>query len=133
MIFTGYLTHNELRYLFPACDVSIFPSVVPEAGPLVFLESLASGCFPVGTYFAGMAASIDSVKGSLPDQVLQLMKLSPNPKETIPNMVDKVMGVLNLNGRYKYDLQKVAISRYDWKNISKSFADELKQLCPDNN
>lgn len=133
VIFTGYLTHNELRYLFPACDVSIFPSVVPEAGPLVFLESLASGCFPVGTYFAGMAASIDSVKGSLPDQVLQLMKLSPNPKETIPNMVDKVVGVLNLNGRYKYDLQKVATSRYDWKNISKSFADELKQLCPDNN
>ena len=45
VIFTGYLTHRELRYLFPACDVAIFPSVVAEAGPLVFLEALASGCF----------------------------------------------------------------------------------------
>ena len=61
VVFTGYLTHRELRYLFPCCDIAIFPSIVAEAGPLVFLEALASGCFPLGTYFAGMAASIDSV------------------------------------------------------------------------
>jgi hypothetical protein len=47
----------------PCCDVAIFPSVVAEVGPLVFLEALASGAFPLGTYFAGMAASINSVAG----------------------------------------------------------------------
>lgn len=59
VIFTGYLTHKvfilsrmmteiffrELCCLFPCCDVAIFPSVVAEAGPLVFLEALASGEF----------------------------------------------------------------------------------------
>ena len=49
MIFTGYLTHRELRYLFPCCDVAVFPSIVAEAGPLVFLEALASGVSPLGT------------------------------------------------------------------------------------
>ena len=54
VVFTGYLTHRELRHLFPCCDVAVFPSVVREAGPLVFLEALASGAFPMGTYFGGM-------------------------------------------------------------------------------
>ena len=64
VIFTGYLTHRELRYLFPCCDAAVFPSLVKEAGPLVFLEALASGAFPLGTYFGGMKASIDSVARS---------------------------------------------------------------------
>ena len=53
--------HHELQHLFPCCDAGIFPSIVKEAGPLVFLEALASGCFPLGTYFAGMKASIDGI------------------------------------------------------------------------
>ena len=65
VIFTGYLTHAQMKYLMPCCDVAIFPSIVPEGGPLVLLEALASGCFPLGTYFAGMAAHIDSVAGTL--------------------------------------------------------------------
>ena len=30
VIFTGYLTHRELRFLFPCCDAAVFPSVVAE-------------------------------------------------------------------------------------------------------
>ena len=52
VVFTGYLNHDALRHLFPCCDVAVFPSLIPEAGPLVFYESLASGCVPLGTYFA---------------------------------------------------------------------------------
>ena len=66
VIFTGYLTHRELRYLFPCCDAAVFPSLVREAGPLVFLEALASGAFPLGTYFGGMKASIDALADALP-------------------------------------------------------------------
>jgi len=89
VIFTGYLTHRELCYLFPACDVAIFPSVVAEAGPLVFLEAMASGCFPIGTYFAGMAASIDSVSQALPPDVADLMKLSPQADQTVIDIITK--------------------------------------------
>ena len=54
--------------------MALFPSVVAEAGPLVFLEAMASGCFPVGTYFAGMAVSITSAKcdAQLVDDILTL-------------------------------------------------------------
>ena len=64
VVFTGYLTHNELQFLFPCCDVGVFLSVVNEANPLVFLEALASGCFTLGTYMGGMAMKIEGTSGS---------------------------------------------------------------------
>jgi len=128
VIFTGYLTHQELRYLFPACDVALFPSVVAEAGPLVFLEAMASGCFPVGTYFAGMAASIDSVAGSIPADVSEWMKLSADENELVQDIVLKTTGALTVEDKYKKTLREIAVEKYDWQNISKRLATDLYSL-----
>ncbi|MEK6321249.1 MAG: glycosyltransferase family 4 protein [Acidobacteriota bacterium] len=128
VIFTGYLTHRELRYLFPCCDVAIFPSVVAEAGPLVFLEALASGCFPLGTYFAGMAASIDAIADSLPVEDAQLMKLSIGENRTVADIATKATAALSLGDKHKATLREIAELRYDWKNIAKKLALELRSL-----
>jgi len=129
ILFTGYLTHRELCCLFPACDVAIFPSVVAEAGPLVFLEAMASGCFPIGTYFAGMAASIDSVAQALPPEVTDLMKLSHRADQTVLDIITKVKRALYVDENYKKKLRNLAIEKYDWKNISKKLASDLHQLA----
>jgi glycosyltransferase involved in cell wall biosynthesis len=124
VVFTGYLTHRELRFLFPCCDVGIFPSIVREAGPLVFLESLASGCFPLGTYFGGMAASIDAVSRDLPGEVGATMKLSLD--ETVESLVEQVPRALSIAPRYSNDLARIARERYDWTSVADTF---LKNLC----
>ncbi len=128
VLFTGYLRHRELCYLFPACDVAIFPSVVAEAGPLVFLEAMASGCFPIGTYFAGMAASIDSVAEALPPEITELMKISHRPQHTIADLITRVKPALHVDDIYRKKLRAVAIKKYDWNNISKKLAADLHQL-----
>ena len=128
VLFTGYLTHKELCYLFSACDVAIFPSVVAEAGPLVFLEAMGSGCFPIGTYFAGMGASIDSVSHALSPDVSDLMKLSPDADQTVNDIISNVKKALYVDDDSKKSLRKVAIDKYDWKNISKKLATDLHQL-----
>lgn len=125
VIFTGYLTHRELRYLFPCCDIAIFPSIVAEAGPLVFLEALACGCFPQGTYFAGMGANIDSIAQHLPPQEAELMKLSEDERQTIMDITTKAPKALNIAAKNKPILREIAVEKYDWSNVSKKFADEL--------
>jgi glycosyltransferase involved in cell wall biosynthesis len=128
VIFTGYLTHRELRYLFPCSDVAIFPSVVAEAGPLVFLEALASGCFPLGTYFAGMAASIDSVAAVLPVEEAALMKLSPEEDKTVADIAARVPAALPVGGKHKRALRKLAVERYDWKSVARRLVEQLKSM-----
>jgi glycosyltransferase involved in cell wall biosynthesis len=128
VIFTGYLTHDQLRHLFPCCDAAVFPSVVAEAGPLVFLEALASGCFPLGTYFAGMAASIDSVSEVLPPEAAEWMRLSPEPEHTVRDIAAKVPPALDFDGNYRQKLREIAEERYDWRSVSGRLAAELESL-----
>ncbi|HET7229476.1 MAG TPA: glycosyltransferase [Longimicrobium sp.] len=130
VIFTGYLTHRELRHLFPCCDAAIFPSVVKEAGPLVFLEALASGAFPLGTYFGGMKASIDSVAQVLPPEVAELMKLDPSPERTVADIVHHVPLALEAGEEHKEALFRVARDHYDWSSVSRTLLDELNALSP---
>jgi glycosyltransferase involved in cell wall biosynthesis len=126
VVFTGYLTHNELRFLFPCCDVGVFPSVVREAGPLVFLESLASGCFPLGTYFGGMAASIDRAAKVVPPEVAAAMKLDPD--NTVADIVTHVPLALEIGVAYKDDLAKLARDQYDWTSVAAVLKSELGSL-----
>jgi len=126
VVFTGYLTHNELRHLFPCCDVGVFPSVVREAGPLVFLEALASGCFPLGTYFGGMAASIDAVGETLPAQITEIMKL--DPRNTVEDLTRKIPQALQEAARYREQLSRMARERYDWSSVSGKFMGEIAAI-----
>lgn len=123
VIFMGYLTHSELQHLFPCCDAGIFPSVVKEAGPLVFLEALASGCFPLGTYFAGMRASIDAIADTLPANIVDAMKLDVDA--TVTDIVRNVHDALRFGTRYKDVLSRTAQERYDWTSVARKLAREL--------
>jgi glycosyltransferase involved in cell wall biosynthesis len=127
-IFTGYLTHRELKYLFPCCDAAVFPSAVREAGPLVFLESLASGTFPLGTYFGGMRASIDSLAGSLPAPVLDAMKLDAAPEHTVQDVVEKAPAAIALAERWRGALHEAVRERYDWSRVARRLLDELEAM-----
>ena len=129
--FTGYLTHTELRHLLPCADAVVFPSVVKEAGPLVFLEALASGCFPLGTYVAGMAASIDAVADRLPPDHADLMKISADPALTIADIAAKTPPALALGGRYRDTLRDAVVERNDWMRIAAGLADELTGMNED--
>jgi glycosyltransferase involved in cell wall biosynthesis len=128
VLFTGYLTHRELRHLFPCCDAAVFPSVVREAGPLVFLEAMAAGVFPLGTYFGGMKASIDAVAGALPDGGAELMKLDPDGDHTVIDIVSKVPRAIREQEQFTVALAEVARARYDWAGVAAAFMRELQVM-----
>ena len=127
VIFTGYLTHRELQHLFPCCDAGIFPSIVKEAGPLVFLEALASGCFPLGTYFGGMKASIDAIAELFPPEIADAMKI--DPLDTVVDIVSNVSLALRFGVRYKDVLSRTAQARYDWTSVGRKLSHELDTLA----
>jgi glycosyltransferase involved in cell wall biosynthesis len=128
VIFTGFLRHAELKYLMPCCDVAIFPSRVAEAGPLVLLEAAASGCFPLGTYFAGMAAHIDSIARSLPPADAALMRLSNDASRTVADIIANTQAALALEGVHKQAFRRCVEEHYDWVQAAHKFAVELAAL-----
>jgi len=95
----------------------------------VFLEALASGCFPLGTYFGGMAASIDAVSADLPPEQADLMKIRPAVDATVEDIVSKVSGVLRLGRTPTRKLREAAVDRYDWRFVTRRLSRELHALA----
>jgi glycosyltransferase involved in cell wall biosynthesis len=102
--------------------------VVREAGPLVFLEALASGAYPLGTYFGGMRVSIDAVAGALPAGAAEPMKLDADPSRTVQDIVRNVPLALEMGDRHKEALFQLARERYDWSSVAAKLHRELEEM-----
>lgn len=128
VVFTGYLTHREMAWLLPCCDVAIFPSMVVESGPLVFLEALASGVFPIGTYWGGMKVKIDRTAPSLEDDA-ELMKVRPEAASIVGDIAAVVPAALQVAARYRTQLRSVAENHYDWGPVARRLQQLLERVA----
>jgi glycosyltransferase involved in cell wall biosynthesis len=128
VIFTGYLTHRELRHLLPCCDIAVIPSLVPEAGPLVFLEAMASGAFPIGIDAAGIGANIAAVSRILPYEAVETMRLCGEPRYLVPDLVSRVVAAAALGRTHAATLRRAAVKHHDWTAVSRQVLDTLQQM-----
>ena len=54
-LFTGPLEHRHLAHLIPLCDVTVVPSIFPEAFGMVAAEAAAGGSLPLVARHSGLA------------------------------------------------------------------------------
>lgn len=74
----------------------------------------------MGTYFAGMKASIDNIANSFSENDkgdVEIMKLSADEKQTVGDIVEKAPRAISLT-KHKKALREVAMNKYDWKSVS---------------
>lgn len=115
--FLGRLDHSRLKYLFPCADLAVFPSIVPEAYPLVLMESLANGVLPVVSYFSGFKDGVDELEPFLGAELTAKTKLSVNPAGRIDSIVANLTQLLDEPDLSVYSpkLRRIAVENYDWK------------------
>ena len=114
--FLGRLDHSRLCHLFPCADLAVFPSVVPEAYPLVLMESLSNGVLPVVSYFSGFKDGVDELTPFLGESLTEKMKLPVDPEVRIKNMARNLAGLL-MDKKLKSlgpQLRRIATDNYDW-------------------
>ena len=118
--FLGRLDHPRLRWFFPCCRLALFPSVIKEASPLVFYESMANGVLPAGSYHSGLRDGLDDLRPELPQKIWEKMKLPEAAGERVRGIADSVVallrepGVCNLRER----LREIAEERHDWHTVA---------------
>ena len=123
----GHLPHDLLRHLYPCVDLGVFPSVLPEAGPLVYLETLASGCPALGTRVGGMAGWARAVSKRLP-RGIAWPALDPNPGKIIQGLVKQIPRALELGRRHRAVLRQFAVEAHDWRKIAAIWMEALRQI-----
>ena len=128
--FLGRLDHSLLCYLFPCADVALFPSIIPEAYPLVVMESFSNGVLPLVSYFSGFKDSVDSLEAFLDPALIELIKIPAAHDVRIKTIADNLRQLFA--GQYlKYigtTLRQIAVEHFDWKLRASQMTDAYRSL-----
>lgn len=72
VLFTGPLEHRHLAHLWPLADVSVTPSVFPEAFGMVAAEAASCGCPPLVARHSGLAEVAAGLEAEYPPHLAHL-------------------------------------------------------------
>ncbi|MDQ1246376.1 MAG: hypothetical protein QG597_744 [Actinomycetota bacterium] len=114
--FIGRMGHDRLQHLFPCADLAVFPSIVPEAYPLVLMESLASGVLPCASDTTGLGEGLTLLEPHLGSEVVQRLRLPMDDSVRVAAIAERLTSLLtdpdlaDLGGQ----LRQIAVTEYDW-------------------
>ena len=130
VLFLGRFNHEQLSYLFPCADLAVFPSVIPEAYPLVLMESLANGVLPMVSYFSGFKDGIDELEQYLPDDLVEHMKISMDEKRRVATIATNIIRLLEVSKSKDMsdELSKLARDHYDWSHRARQMVEAYEQV-----
>jgi glycosyltransferase involved in cell wall biosynthesis len=119
--FVGRLDHARLRLLLPLARLTVFPSIVKEASPLVLTESLSAGVLPAGADHSGFATGLRSLADALPSDLLDAMRLPTDPATRVRGIAERIVTLLDRarEPELPAKLRAVAVERYDWSIIAR--------------
>lgn len=119
--FLGHLGHPQLRWLFPCCQLAIFPSIIDEASPLVFAESLASGVPAAVAYHSGLKDGLDALLQEVPPEVFKHLQLDPQMSGRVASIADNVSWLLaqGVSNALRATLRRIAEERHNWEAVAK--------------
>jgi glycosyltransferase involved in cell wall biosynthesis len=93
VLFTGPLEHRHLAQLWPLADVSVTPSVFPEAFGMVAAEAASCGSPPLVARHSGLAEVAAGVEAQYPEH---LRGLAGFERGDVEDLADKLATLLTL-------------------------------------
>jgi glycosyltransferase involved in cell wall biosynthesis len=119
VLFTGALEHRHLRHLWPLADVSVTPSVFPEAFGMVAAEAAACGSPPLVARHSGLATVAEGLEFAYPEEHRDLAGFRPGD---VTDLVNKVRRILELPPpqweRLSVAARQTAVDRWSWEHIA---------------
>jgi glycosyltransferase involved in cell wall biosynthesis len=119
VLFTGALEHRHLRHLWPLADVSVTPSVFPEAFGMVAAEAAACGSPPLVARHSGLATVAEGLEVEYPKRHRGLVSFAPGD---VQDLRSKLAAILALP-RPEWDevsaaARRAAVERWSWEHVA---------------
>jgi glycosyltransferase involved in cell wall biosynthesis len=124
VLFTGPLEHRHLTHLLALADVSVVPSIFPEAFGMVAAESAAAGCPPIVADHSGLAEVADGLEADYPAGLRGLVRF---PSGDAAALRERIEGVLALGGAERDAIRaaarRAAVERWSWSSVARRILD----------
>jgi glycosyltransferase involved in cell wall biosynthesis len=114
VLFTGPLEHRHLVHLIPLADVTVVPSIFPEAFGMVAAEAAAAGSLPLVARHSGLAEIADALE----EEGVPASFESGN----VDDLVDKLESLLGRSEAEREELKRrarrIVERRWSWATVA---------------
>ena len=119
-LFTGALEHRHLSKLVPLTDVTVVPSIFPEAFGMVAAEAAAAGSLPLVAHHSGLAEIAAGVSAEYPEPDRDLVSFATGDSS---DLADKLRRLLALAPEERAQLSAAArravVERWSWAGVAR--------------
>jgi glycosyltransferase involved in cell wall biosynthesis len=119
VLFTGPLEHRHLVHLLPLCDVTVVPSIFPEAFGMVAAEAAAGGSLPLVARHSGLAEIAEGVAAEYPPDLRPLASFETGDAG---DLARKLSALLALPAGERQELaaaaRRAVVERWSWERVA---------------
>jgi glycosyltransferase involved in cell wall biosynthesis len=125
-LFTGPLEHRHLVHLLPLADVTVVPSIFPEAFGMVAAEAAAAGSLPLVARHSGLAEIAEGLEAAYPAAYRHLASFASGD---VADLAAKLAELLALSSEARAELgtaaRRTAVERWSWTSIAARLLEPL--------
>jgi glycosyltransferase involved in cell wall biosynthesis len=119
VLFTGPLEHRHLAHLWPLADVSVTPSVFPEAFGMVAAEAAACGSPSLVARHSGLAEVAAGLEAEYPEEHRALASFAPGDAADLAAKLSAILALPPSEwARLSAGARSAAVRRWSWETIA---------------
>jgi glycosyltransferase involved in cell wall biosynthesis len=126
-LFTGPLEHRHLVQLLPLADVTVVPSIFPEAFGMVAAEAAAAGSPPLVARHSGLAEIAEGLESVYPAHLRDVASFTTGD---VTELAAKLRRLLELPREEHAELaaaaRRAAVERWSWGSVARRLLDPFQ-------
>jgi glycosyltransferase involved in cell wall biosynthesis len=118
-LFTGPLEHRHLVHLLPLADVTVVPSIFPEAFGMVAAEAAAAGSPPLVARHSGLAEVAEGLEAEYPPALRGLASFETGDIDDLRARLERLLGLSpGERAELSRAARRAAEARWSWASVA---------------
>ena len=119
VLFTGPLEHRHLVHLLALADVTVVPSIFPEAFGMVAAEAAAAGSPPLVARHSGLAEIADGLEAEYPPHLRHLASFATGEAAELAAKLRELLALPEADRAALRDgARNAAVARWSWAGVA---------------
>jgi glycosyltransferase involved in cell wall biosynthesis len=118
-LFTGPLEHRHLVHLLPLCEVTVVPSIFPEAFGMVAAEAAAAGSLPLVARHSGLAEIAEGLEAEYPPELRGLASFETGNAQDLGAKLGRLLALPRDERQALREAARRAVEEHwSWEQVS---------------
>jgi glycosyltransferase involved in cell wall biosynthesis len=119
-LFTGPLEHRHLVHLLPLADVTVVPSIFPEAFGMVAAEAAAAGSPPLVARHSGLAEVAEGIEQEYPAHLRHLASFATGDAADLAAKLRELLALPDADrAALREAARRATVARWSWAGVAR--------------